>query len=178
MKSLKKDLRVVTRGLKALAKKTEKVMKAVDKLETAQAVPKRKPKPKAKSKRKAPAKKAVAKKVTRKKAAPKKAARKKVARKKAAPKKVARKKAAPKKATRKKAAPKKAARKKAAPKKAAAVTATDQVLKIIKRTKKGVDAPTLMKKTGLADKKVRNILMRASKQGRIKRAARGIYVAG
>jgi predicted transcriptional regulator of viral defense system len=58
------------------------------------------------------------------------------------------------------------------------VTATDQVLKIIKRTKKGVDAPTLMKKTGLADKKVRNILMRASKQGRIKRAARGIYVAG
>jgi len=57
------------------------------------------------------------------------------------------------------------------------VTATDQVLKLIKRTKKGVDAPTLMKKTGFADKKVRNILMRASKQGRIKRADRGIYVA-
>ena len=154
MKSLKNDLRVVTKELKALAKKTERVMKAVDKLEKAKAVAKRKPKPKAKSKKKAPAKRAVAKKVTRKKAAPKK--------------KVARKKAAPKK---------KVARKKAAPKKAAAMTATDQVLKLIKRTKKGVDAPTLMKKTGFADKKVRNILMRASKQGRIKRAARGIYVA-
>lgn len=152
MKSLKKDLRVVTKELKALAKKTERVMKAIDKLEKAKAAPKRKPKAKAKVRKKAPAKRAAAKKVVRKKAAPKKAARKKVVRKKAAPKK-------------------------AAPKKGTALTATDQVLTIIKRTKKGVDAPTLMKKTGFADKKVRNILMRASKQGKIKRAARGIYVA-
>jgi len=58
------------------------------------------------------------------------------------------------------------------------LTATDRVLGIITRAKKGIDAPALMKKTGFADKKVRNILMRASKQGKIKRAGRGIYVAG
>ncbi len=64
-----------------------------------------------------------------------------------------------------------------AKKKGTALTATDQVINIIKRAKKGIDAPTLIKKTGFADKKTRNILMRASKQGKIKRAARGIYVA-
>ena len=62
-----------------------------------------------------------------------------------------------------------AAKKKAPAKKAKALTATDQVLRVIKRSKKGVDAPTLMKKTGFEDKKIRNILMRASKQGKIKR---------
>ena len=55
-------------------------------------------------------------------------------------------------------------------------TATDQVVKIIKRSQKGVDVPTLAKKTGFEDKKIRNILFRASKQGKIKKAARGIYV--
>lgn len=60
--------------------------------------------------------------------------------------------------------------------KGAAVTATDQVVKIIKRSKKGVDASTLIKKTGYGDKKVRNILFRASKLGKIKKADRGIYV--
>ena len=64
-----------------------------------------------------------------------------------------------------------------AKKKGAALTATDQVLKIIKRSKKGVDAPTLIEKTGFEDKKIRNILFRASKQGKIKRADRGAYVA-
>ena len=73
--------------------------------------------------------------------------------------------------------PKVKVRKKAARKKATALTATDQVLRIIKRTKKGIDAPTLMKKTGFADKKVRNILTRASKHGKIKRVARGTYVS-
>ena len=82
-----------------------------------------------------------------------------------------------KKAPAKKPAAKKAVAKKVPAKKAASLTATDQVLKIIKRTKKGVDAPTLMKRTRFADKKIRNILMRASKQGKIKRAARGVYVA-
>jgi hypothetical protein len=33
-----------------------------------------------------------------------------------------------------------------------------------------------MKKTGLADKTVRNILFRAGKQRKIKRAGRGLYV--
>ncbi len=60
-------------------------------------------------------------------------------------------------------------------KKAAQPTATDQILKIIKGSKKGVDAPTLVKKTGFNQKKVRNILFRTYKQGRIKRLDKGIY---
>jgi len=83
------------------------------------------------------------------------------------------------KVTKKASARKKVAVKKKAPakKRAAKPTATDQVVNVIKRSKKGVDAPTLMKKTGLADKTVRNILFRASKQRKIKRSGRGVYVA-
>ena len=55
-------------------------------------------------------------------------------------------------------------------------TATDQVLNIIKRSKKGVNASTLMTKTGFDLKKVRNILQRAYRLGRIKRVEKGIYV--
>ncbi len=55
-------------------------------------------------------------------------------------------------------------------------TATDQVLGIINRSKSGVDAATLMKKTGFDDKKIRNILFRNYKLGKIKRAGKGIYV--
>jgi hypothetical protein len=47
-----------------------------------------------------------------------------------------------------------------AKKKTAKPTATDQVMRIINRSKKGVDVPTLIKKTGFDDKKVRNILYR------------------
>ena len=54
-------------------------------------------------------------------------------------------------------------------------TATDQVLKIIKGSKKGVDTATLMKKTGFGQKKVWNILQRVYKQGRIKRVGKGLY---
>ena len=60
--------------------------------------------------------------------------------------------------------------------KAPQITATDQILRIVKRSKKGVDVPTLKKKTGFDDKKVRNIVFRASKEGRIKKSGRGIYV--
>jgi hypothetical protein len=93
-------------------------------------------------------------------------------------KKAPAKKATAKKApAKKKAAAKKAAKKPAVKKKAAAPTATDQVLKIITRSKKGVDVPTLMKKTGFEEKKVRNIVTRAFSQKKIKRVTRGIYVA-
>jgi hypothetical protein len=61
-------------------------------------------------------------------------------------------------------------------KKTAQPTATDQVLKIIKRSKKGVNAATLMTKTGFDLKKIRNILQRTYKQGKIKRVVKGIYV--
>ena len=67
-------------------------------------------------------------------------------------------------------------KKAAASKKTTQVTATDQILRIIKRFKKGVDVPTLKEKTGFDDKKVRNIVFRASKEGKIKKSGRGIYV--
>ena len=73
--------------------------------------------------------------------------------------------------------PKRAPSKKApSRKKTAQPTATDQVLNIIKRSKKGVDTATLMAKTGFNQKKVRNILQRTYKQGKIKRVEKGIYV--
>ena len=68
------------------------------------------------------------------------------------------------------------AKKAPAKKKPAKPTATDQVLKIIKRSKKGVDATALVKKTGFNDKKIQNILFRNYKLGRIKRVDRGKYV--
>lgn len=61
-------------------------------------------------------------------------------------------------------------------KKAPAVTATEQILKIVRRSRKGVDVPMLKSKTGFDDKKVRNIVFRASKEGKIKKVGRGIYV--
>ena len=75
-----------------------------------------------------------------------------------------------------KAKPSKKAPKAPVKKKAIQITATDQVLKIINRSKKGVNTATLMKKTGFDQKKVRNILNRTFKQGKIKRADKGIYV--
>lgn len=121
---LKPPTQHAAKALKALAKQTEKLIKAVDKFEKGKATRKQKAKAKAKAR---PAKKVPA--------------------------------------------------KKAGAKKATGPTATDQVLRIIKRSKKGVDVPTLMKKTGLADKQIRNIVFKASKQGKIKKAGRGVYVA-
>jgi len=90
---------------------------------------------------------------------------------KAAAKKVVTKKTVKTKAT-KKAPAKKVVAKKATPQ----ATATEQILDIIKRFKKGVDVPTLKERTGFDDKKVRNIVFRASKEGKIKKSGRGIYV--
>ena len=55
-------------------------------------------------------------------------------------------------------------------------TATDQVLKIINRSKKGVNAATLVTKTGFNQKKVSNIIQRIYKQGKITRVGKGIYM--
>jgi predicted transcriptional regulator of viral defense system len=74
-----------------------------------------------------------------------------------------------------KKAPAKPAKKAPAKKKTVKVTATDQVLKIVNSSKKGVDNPTLMKKTGFDERKVRNIIFRAYKEGKIQRAGRGLY---
>jgi predicted Rossmann fold nucleotide-binding protein DprA/Smf involved in DNA uptake len=61
-------------------------------------------------------------------------------------------------------------------KKNAQPTATDQVLDIIKRSKKGVNTATLMTKTGFDQRKIWSIINRASKAGKIKRAGKGIYL--
>jgi predicted Rossmann fold nucleotide-binding protein DprA/Smf involved in DNA uptake len=63
-----------------------------------------------------------------------------------------------------------------APAKGGKKTDTDKLLAIINRSKKGVDTATLMKKTGFNQKKVRNILHRTYKQGKITRVEKGIYV--
>ena len=69
-----------------------------------------------------------------------------------------------------------AVKKVAARKKGAKMTATQQILSIVRRSRKGVDVPALKTKTGFDDKKVRNIIFRASKEGKIKKVGRGIYV--
>ncbi len=56
-------------------------------------------------------------------------------------------------------------------------TATDRVLDVIEKAESGVDTASLMKETGFKATKVRNILSRMFKEGKIKRAGRGIYVS-
>ena len=68
------------------------------------------------------------------------------------------------------------AKKVAAKKKSVKLTATEQVMRIIRRSKKGVNVATLKSRTGFDDKKVRNIIFRTTKEGKIKKIGRGIYV--
>lgn len=51
-----------------------------------------------------------------------------------------------------------------------------RVLKIINRSKKGIDVATLVQKTAFDEKKIRNIIYKAHRDGLIKRAGRGIYL--
>lgn len=67
--------------------------------------------------------------------------------------------------------------KKTSAKKATPKTATDTVLSIIKRSKKGLNTATLEKKTNFDAIKIRNIIFRLKRQGKIKSKTRGIYVA-
>ena len=126
MKKLKQDLKAVNKELEALVTKTESLMKAVDRIEKAQAA-----KPK---------------------------------------------KASPKKAIKPKAVKKVAAQNTPATKKASKLTDTDKFLNIIKRSKKGVSTQTLIKKTGFEAKKIRNMIFRATKMGKVKSVSRGVYV--
>jgi predicted Rossmann fold nucleotide-binding protein DprA/Smf involved in DNA uptake len=70
------------------------------------------------------------------------------------------------------AKPKKAAPKKTVKKKA---SASDTVLTIINRSKKGVNSDTLAEKTGFDKKKIANIVFRLRKTGKIKSLGRGVY---
>ena len=58
-----------------------------------------------------------------------------------------------------------------------AVTAVDVVLDVIKRSRKGLCFADIRAKTGFGDKKIRNIIFRLNKIGKIKRKSRGIYIA-
>ena len=62
-----------------------------------------------------------------------------------------------------------------AKRKAAKLTATDKVLRIIMKRKRAIDTSTLIERTGFHEKKVRNIVYRAFKEGKIKRVGRGLY---
>jgi hypothetical protein len=55
------------------------------------------------------------------------------------------------------------------------ITATEKVLSILRRSRKGADVPALKAKSGFEDKKIRNIIFRLSKQGTIERVGRGVY---
>lgn len=72
-------------------------------------------------------------------------------------------------------AKKKARVKKPPARKARRLTDTAQVLKIIKRHKRGVDLKKLRDRTGFQDNKIRDIVSRACKTGKIKRVDRGVY---
>lgn len=55
--------------------------------------------------------------------------------------------------------------------------AADVVLDAIRRSKQGLKFADLQRKTGFAEKKVRNIIFRLNKLQKIKRHSRGVYVA-
>jgi hypothetical protein len=56
-------------------------------------------------------------------------------------------------------------------------TNTDTILQLIRNSKSGITTPDLSGKTGLTDKQIWPIVYKAEKQGKIKKAARGRYVA-
>ena len=72
--------------------------------------------------------------------------------------------------------PKAIAVKKAVSKKPTKAPASDTVLAIIKMSRKGVDTVALRKKTGFEGRKIRDIIYRLKKQGKIKSEAKGLYV--
>ena len=59
----------------------------------------------------------------------------------------------------------------------AVMTSTDKALEIIKRFKKGVGFADIQARTGFEEKKLRNIIYRLHKMGKIERKSRGLYIA-
>ncbi len=62
------------------------------------------------------------------------------------------------------------------PAKTAATTASDHVLEIVRRYKDGVGFAEIQLQTGYGAKKLRNIIFRLNKNGKIRRKSRGIYI--
>jgi hypothetical protein len=55
-------------------------------------------------------------------------------------------------------------------------TASDTVLAVIQRHKDGIGFGDIQIQTGFAEKKLRNIIFRLNKTGKIRRKSRGIYL--
>ncbi len=150
MKALKKELQSVAKVLKSLTTKTERMSKRIDKLAKAQAPKKAKARAKPKG---------------RPKGRPK-------------AKTKARTKARKKAKVRAKARPvKKKVARKAPARKEVKATGSDAVLKIIKKSTKGVGTAALKQKTGFKEKKIRDTIYRLKKQRKIKSVQKGFYVA-
>ena len=58
-----------------------------------------------------------------------------------------------------------------------ATTSSDTALEVIKRFRNGVGFAEIQARTGFADKKLRNIIFRLHKLGKIVRKSRGVYIA-
>lgn len=56
-------------------------------------------------------------------------------------------------------------------------TASDMVLEVIQRNGDGIGFGDIQIQTGFGEKKLRNIIFRLNKTGKIKRKTRGIYIA-
>jgi DNA-binding transcriptional regulator PaaX len=63
------------------------------------------------------------------------------------------------------------------PRRKTALTAVDIVLDTIKNSNQGLGFVEIQAKTGFDEKKIRNIIFRLNKTGKIKRKQRGIYIA-
>jgi hypothetical protein len=57
-----------------------------------------------------------------------------------------------------------------------AMTSSDITLDVIKRFRKGVGFADIQARTGFGEKKLRNIIFRLHKMGKIVRKSRGIYI--
>ena len=56
-------------------------------------------------------------------------------------------------------------------------TASDRVLEVIKASRDGIGFADVRQRIGYEDKKLRNIIFRLNKTGKIRRIRRGIYMA-
>jgi len=56
------------------------------------------------------------------------------------------------------------------------ITASDHVLEIVRRYQNGVGFAEIQLQTGFGAKKLRNIIFRLNKTGKIRRKSRGIYI--
>ena len=66
--------------------------------------------------------------------------------------------------------------KKVSTKRGKKISATETVLKIINRNKKGIDTASIQARTGYNTRKIWDIVHRAYKEGKIKKVGRGTYV--